>query len=419
MAKSQNIKPLTTKTIESMRAKDADKSDVAEYKGLRVSCGVSGIKTFYYRYTSPLTGKLTQIKIGIFPNISLVQAREKVAELKLIRAQGRCPATEKREAEKERLLNEKQERQADAVFTIEALIELYLTQYIEDRKLPNGKIVEGARNPKGQAETRRTLEADIVKPWRDRVASEVTRKQIVDQIMSIVDRGANVQAGNVLRELSSAYEFAIGLGKFDEQFANPALLAKSSLRKTRIRLTSERGKRVLSDIELKKLFAWLPHAKFSQTLKNVMYLALWTGCRTGEICNMEWDDVDFNKRTIHLKQTKTATERYVQLPQQAVDFLKILKLSSGKYLFASSVTGQPIQQKYLTENTWHLRRKGEMLDIPNWTPHDLRRTVRTGLSKLRCPNEVAEAIIGHARSGIEGTYDLHSYSDECREWLQK
>jgi len=37
---------------------------------------------------------------------------------------------------------------------------------------------------------------------------------VIDLVNSIVTRGANVQAGNVLRQLSLAYEFAIGLGRF-------------------------------------------------------------------------------------------------------------------------------------------------------------------------------------------------------------
>lgn len=40
-----------------------------------------------------------------------------------------------------------------------------------------------------------------------------------------------------------------------------------------------------------------------------------------------------------------------------------------------------------------------MLDIPSWVPHDLRRTVCTGLSRLQCPNEVAEVILGHTKGG--------------------
>jgi len=65
-----------------------------------------------------------------------------------------------------------------------------------------------------------------------------------------------------------------------------------------------------------------------------------------------------------------------------------------------------------------MRESDRMIDIKHWTPHDLRRSVRTGLSRLGCRSEVAEAVLGHSRSGIEGTYDLYSYDDECKKWLQ-
>ncbi|WP_321206107.1 MULTISPECIES: tyrosine-type recombinase/integrase [Limnobaculum] len=163
----------------------------------------------------------------------------------------------------------------------------------------------------------------------------------------------------------------------------------------------------------------MPGSEYTTTIKNVLRLTLWTGCRTGEVCNMAWEDVDLEKGTIHLKETKNGMERYVQLPSQTIAFLTALRLSSGKYLFESQASKLPIQQKYLTENAWRLRQTGQMLDIAHWSPHDLRRTVRTGLSRLQCPSEVAEAVLGHSRKGIEGTYDLYSYDAECKKWLQK
>ena len=75
-------KPLTTKTIEMMKPKDFDKADIGEYSGLRVTCGKTGIKTFFYRYSSPITKKLTQVKIGSFPQTSLAEARKQLKELK-------------------------------------------------------------------------------------------------------------------------------------------------------------------------------------------------------------------------------------------------------------------------------------------------------------------------------------------------
>lgn len=421
MRTEENIKlqrkPLSSLAIEKMKPADKDKSDTGENSGLRVSCGAQGVKTFFYRYTSPLNGKLKQIKIGNFPVMTLAMARQELTKLKALRKSGRCPSSEVLQSKAEKQEAIRQELQ-EKNFTVEQLVELYLTQFIEDRKI-NGKKISGARNLKGQSEVRRTLYNDPVRVLGKKTASQVNRKDVINLVMEIVNRGSNVQAGNVLREFSAAFEFSIGLGYFDDSFANPALLAKSSLSQTGIRLTSQRGKRNLSEQELLKLLLWLPQSAYTLTQKNVIRLALWTGCRTGEICAAKWSDFDLEKGTWHLKATKTDVERFVQLSTQAVAFLKQLTLVTGDYLFASSKTGKPIQQKTLTEQAWHMRKNGKALDIENWTPHDLRRTVRTGLSKLGCRNEVAEAVLGHSRKGIEGTYDLHQYESECKAWLQK
>lgn len=416
MAGKQDGKPLSSKAVEMMRAGDHDKADVGENRGLRVTCGKTGVKTFFYRYTSPLTGKLVQVKIGNFPQTTLAVARTKLHELKLIRQDGRCPATELKQQKLLKAVEAEKEKMP--ALTIKGLVDLYLSERIEDRKTSDGKLVLGARKKKGQEEVRRTLYADAVDKLGSRSAAEITRNDVVNLINSVVARGAKVQAGNVLRELSLAYEFGIGLGRFEESFANPAVLAKSSLRQTRLKLTNDRGTRVLSENELTKFLRWLPGSAYSPTVKNVLRMTLWTGCRTGEVCKMAWKDVDLEKGTIHLRDTKTNVERYVQLSKQATEFLKILRLNTDKYLFPSSRTKQPILQKYLTENAWRMREAGQMLDISSWTPHDLRRTVRTGLSRLQCPNEVGEAILGHTKGGVEGVYNLYKYDAECKKWLQ-
>lgn len=417
MKNQENSKPLSSREIATMKPSDTTKSDTGENRGLRVSCSGSGKKTFFYRYRSPITNKLVQMRLGHFPTMSLAEARIKLQEYKAIRNLGRCPASGLKLQQKQ-IAEQSQLEQSINSFTVKAMIELYLTQHIEDR-LVNGKIVRGARKQKGQFEVRRTLYGDAVRVLGNKPACLVTRKDVVNLIMEIVERGANVQAGNVLRELSAAFDYAIGLEKFSDDFANPALLAKSGLRQVKIKLTHQKGRRVLSDNELKKLLCWLPGSVFTPTQKNVIRFTLWTACRTGEVCTAAWSDIDLKNKTWHLKSDKTEIERYVQLPHQAVEFMSHLKLSTGEYLFPSQKTGLPVQQKSLTEQSWHLRKTQRMLDIEHWTPHDLRRTVRTGLSRLGCRNEVTEAILGHSKKGIEGIYDLHSYEAECRVWLQK
>jgi len=122
-------------------------------------------------------------------------------------------------------------------------------------------------------------------------------------IVAIVERGANVQAGNVLRELIAAFEYCSGIDKLSEEFANPALLAKSSLKQAKIRLTSQQGTRSFSEKELVKFLHWLPGSSFSQTQKKIIRFTLWICCRTGEVSAAKWDDIDLEQETWHLKET--------------------------------------------------------------------------------------------------------------------
>jgi len=302
-----------------------------------------------------------------------------------------------------------------------SVVELYLTQYIEDRRLDNGSISPGARKPKGQAEVRRTLYSDPVKILGHRHAAEVSAHEISDMIQKIVlERDAPVQAGNTLRELLTAYDFAIGKQIFTETFVNPALGAKTNLKFLKVKLTSKKGDTYLDDRALQAFLRWLPGSAFGTAHKNIYRMTLWTGCRTGEICASSWSDYDLDRGILQLQETKNGVKRNVQLPDQAVELLKSLQLLTGNYPFPSQKADKALDQKYLSLRCWDMRKKGLMLeDIPHWTPHDLRRTVRTGLSKIGCPTEVAEAILGHAKKGIVGTYDLHQYESECKVWLQK
>ena len=59
------------------------------------------------------------------------------------------------------------------------------------------------------------------------------------------------------------------------------------------------------------------------------------------------------------------------------------------------------------------------LTVTHWAPHDLRRTVRTALAAIGCPDQVAESVLGHMQPGIKGIYNVHQYDRERREWLKR
>lgn len=54
----RNNVALSARAIDKMKAGDADKVDIGEYNGLRVVCGKTGVKSFVYRYRSPIDNSL-------------------------------------------------------------------------------------------------------------------------------------------------------------------------------------------------------------------------------------------------------------------------------------------------------------------------------------------------------------------------
>ena len=57
--------------------------------------------------------------------------------------------------------------------------------------------------------------------------------------------------------------------------------------------------------------------------------------------------------------------------------------------------------------------------LSNWTLHDLRRTAKTLMVRAGVRPDISERVLGHVISGVEGTYDRHSYADEKRDALEK
>ena len=60
----------------------------------------------------------------------------------------------------------------------------------------------------------------------------------------------------------------------------------------------------------------------------------------------------------------------------------------------------------------------ELGELPPFVLHDIRRSVRTGLSALPVPDLIRELVIGHTKPGLHKIYDQHAYIDEKRHALE-
>jgi integrase len=182
---------------------------------------------------------------------------------------------------------------------------------------------------------------------------------------------------------------------------------------------------VLTDAELKALLTHQPSPRWDR-LHRAINLLLLTGQRRGELALARWSEIDFDEALWRIpgERTKTGAATTVPLSAWAVEEFKALKREAERspFVFPLEADRRKVADpKLLTRN---LARAFEQrfLEIgikEVFTLHDLRRTCRTGLAKLKVPPHIAERVLNHAQEKIAGTYDVHEYIDEKREALNR
>jgi integrase len=126
----------------------------------------------------------------------------------------------------------------------------------------------------------------------------------------------------------------------------------------------------------------------------------------------------------------SATDFRVPLAGRAAAIVRRrLQSETGSYLFPGRAALGHVDQEVLGGADWTRRPdcpsrptlvRSRLPDsLSDWAPHDLRRSSRTLLASMGCPDEVGEAILGHMKEGIIGVYNLHTYDGERGEWLAK
>jgi integrase len=397
--------------------------------GLRLEATDSS-RSWIYRYKSPLTGQMKQVKIGNWPlPVSLAEAMGEWSKLKALRDSGRCPSSERKAARassRSAAAVEKREKQSEA-FTVGRLCSEFADYAAQHRK------------PKGAAELRRLFRTMLTADIASTPASVVSRSVAFALISSCADRP--VVASSLRRELGAAWDWAVDSGNLPEDVPNWwRVILRGKLKSKGREIGGKRvgvQKVVLQPAQVGELIRFLPH--MSRLPAELLTLYLWTGARGSEICAIEarevTDEADGWWWTIPKEKTKMArhplsVDLRVPLIGRALEIIRSrLDVHKG-YLFPAinKSSRQPhVQQKVIGVAVWWHRPECEerpeqqraRFTIPHFSPHDLRRTVRTHLARLDCPDGIAEAVIGHMPKGIEATYNRHTYDVERRVWLTR
>lgn len=174
-------------------------------------------------------------------------------------------------------------------------------------------------------------------------------------------------------------------------------------------------KRVLTDDEIRAL--WPCFDKVRPNPRDLLKLGLLTAQRPGEILSMKWEYIDFKKDIWRQENTKNGSTNLVPLSPQVMSILSNrvpVDDNVNGWVFSSANNGKKVI------STKYARKKlKELSGVEDWTAHDLRRTARTIMSRLKIKQHIRERVLNHAQGGVQGVYDQHDYLQEKADALKK
>lgn len=376
---------LTDLQVRKMRPEN-HRFEILDQAGLYIRVAPSGRKSWIFRYL--FDGIPRRMQLGVFPAVSLAEAREKHGAAMMDVQRGIDPGAAAKEA--------KAKKKAQPTFT--DLLEEFWE--IELKQKQTGK------------ERRRLIEKDAAPVWKNRKANSITRRDAVLLVDKVRQR-APVGANRFQSVLVRIFNFAAERGIIE---ASPLVGLRKTPEKTR--------SRVLTDDEIRRLWEALDlentDIDIYRASKLALKMLLLTGQRPGEVCGMSWDEIDFDEGfwNIPARRMKNSEPQRVPLLPMALEVLEEAKIYSGdsKFVFRSSHKPEnPIIRQSVTKAL--SRHWAEMGVTEAFTPHDLRRTVRTRLAELGVEDVIAERVLGHKLGGILAIYNRYPYDVEKRQAL--
>jgi integrase len=351
--------------------------------GLRVFA--SGVKSWQIMYRVPRrdgTLKQKRLALATYPAFGLSEARELAREALKKVARGADPA-EDRKVIRAKLA---------AMPTVEEAAREFIEHYAKPRN-------------RSWRETQRIFERYVFPVWGERLLPTITKSDVADLLTAIAAGGAPYMANRVLAAIRRFWNWSLEQGKTE---ISPVANVKAPAREIS-------RDRILSDEEIAAV--WRACESMGWPFGPLIQLLIVTGQREDEVAGMRWSEVDLERALWTLPREASKSDRLnqVPLPPLALQILDRLP-RSGDLVF--STTGKTPVSGFSKAKT----RCDQLSGVSGWRLHDLRRTVASGMARLKVEPWVVEKVLNHQTgqlSGVAGVYNRWGYSEEKREALSQ
>lgn len=436
--------------------------------GLFLYVRPSGKKSWVF--IRKLDGKRIEIAIGLYPDkslgidpgVSLRAARIKAAELRQQVQSGTNPiedAREKAEAEKREAL--RKERELERPQTIKDLFIRWKTAELEHSLDQDEVILRQGRTDEGDS-----IERMFKKDVFPIIGSLHPLNVDTDHMFMIRDKMMTRGVGRLTNQcLSNMRQMFVYAFRRKYIAADPTYGIK--IKEFGGMQAEQPCERWLKDDEISDLAErlWKKHPgcnPYKRENQLALLLLLSTACRIGEVILSRWEDVHLEERTWHFpKAIRKSNKNYpakdhdIYLSDLSIKLLLELKRFTGDsiFLFPSDKLPRGINTKKRTRpkkgvrsddeerfidptsitkqvnarvggETLSRRAKGNetfLLTGGTWTPHDLRRTASTLVTrlatkqKLSSPEIMADKILSHVSPNkMQRVYGKYEYDEEMK-----
>lgn len=361
---------------------------LADGAGLYLEVVPSGSR--YWRMKYRFNGKEKRMAFGVYPAVSLAQARALRDEAKKKLAEGIDPSFAKKEEKLVRNVQLNNTFQAVALEWHGTKVSRWSEGYASD-------IIEA-------------FNKDIFPYIGQQPVNEIKPLVLLNVLRRMESRGATEKAKKVRQRCSEVFRYAIVTGRAEY---NPAADLTSAM-------SGHESKHYpfLTVEELPDFFKALAGYTGSPLVVLAARLLILTGVRTGELRGASWSEFDLEKAVweIPAERMKMKRPHLVPLSTQALEIVQQLKVMSGQYPLVFPGRNDP--RKTMSEASINqvFKRIGYTGKV---TGHGFRHTMSTILHEEGFNTAWIETQLAHVdKNAIRGTYNHAQYMEGRREMMQ-
>lgn len=391
---ARTVTKLVDKTIKASRSKDKEYI-LSDGEGLRLRVkpltkeNEQGSKLWLLNYKHPIKGTRTNLGLGKYPALSLVNARKKAAEARELIAMGIDPLEERN-----RILAEQRAIHENTFFNISE-------KWLDVKK---GDVTEDYSK-----DIWRSLDLHIFPSLRDVPIAQINAPMIIDLLKPIEAKGSLETVKRLSQRLNEIMNFATNCGLIQ---ANPLTGIKVAFKKPKTENMA-----ALSPTELPELMGAIAGANIKKVTRGLLEWQLHTMTRPSEASGATWEEIDWGNKVwiIPVERMKKRKEHRIPLTEHTLALLEYMKPISGHREFIFPSDRDPKKPCNSQTANMALKRMGFAGRLVS---HGLRSLASTTLNEQGFEADLIEAALAHVDvNQIRGIYNRTDYIERRRTMM--